>query len=70
MYKRQILDKEHFRKAKEAAIPLGKIGDPEDIGDVVATMVSDAYRFMTGSTILVAGGELMRPKQKQPQADS
>lgn len=67
---RHIFDKEHFRKAKEVAIPLGKIGDPEDIGGVVATMVSDAYRFMTGSTILVDGGELMRPKQKQPQVDS
>lgn len=61
-----IFDKEQFRKAKEAAIPLGKIGDPEDIGDVVATMVSDAYRFMTGNTVLVDGGELIRPKQQQP----
>lgn len=58
-----------FRKSKEASIPLGKIGDPEDIGDVVATIVSDAYRFMTGSTILVDGGELLRPKQKQPVID-
>lgn len=67
---RHIFDKENFRKAKEEAIPLGKIGDPKDIGDVVATIVSDAYRFMTGSTILVDGGELLRPKQKQPQAEA
>ena len=60
-----IFSIKEFRDAKEASIPLGKIGDPEDIGDVIACMVSDAFRFMTGSTILVDGGELMRPKQKQ-----
>ena len=60
---------DQFRQAKEASIPLGKIGNPEDIGDVVATIVSDAYRFMTGATILVDGGELLRPKQKQPVVD-
>ena len=65
-----IFSIEEFRKSKEANIPLGKIGNPEDIGNVVATMVSDAYCFMTGSTILVDGGELLRPKQKQPQAEA
>lgn len=60
---------DEFRKAKEASIPLGKIGNPEDIGDVVAAMVSDAFRFMTGTTILVDGGELLRPKQKQSPID-
>lgn len=64
-----IFSVEEFRKEKEAAIPLGKIGNPEDIGDVVATIVSDAYRFMTGSTILVDGGELLRKNQKQPADD-
>lgn len=61
-----IFSVDEFREEKEKRIPLGKIGNPEDIGDVVATIVSDAYRFMTGSTILVDGGELMRLKQKQP----
>lgn len=51
--------------AKLRSIPLGKIGAPRDIGDVVATMVSDAYRFMTGTTVLVDGGELLRAKQRQ-----
>lgn len=67
---RHIFCIDEFRRQKEASIPLGKIGDPEDIGDVVATIVSDAYRFMTGATILVDGGELLRPKQKQPALDT
>lgn len=66
---RHIFGVDEFRREKETKIPLGKIGNPEDIGDVVATMVSDAYRYMTGSTILVDGGELLRPKQKQPLVD-
>lgn len=64
-----IFSIDEFRKSKEASIPLRKIGNPEEIGNVVASMVSDAYSFMTGSTILVDGGELLRPKQKQPQTE-
>ncbi|MGM9521586.1 MAG: SDR family NAD(P)-dependent oxidoreductase [Oscillospiraceae bacterium] len=67
---RHIFGVDEYREEKEKNIPLGKIGHPEDIGDVVATMVSDAYRYMTGSTILVDGGELMRKKQKQPAIDT
>ncbi len=62
---KNVYDKESNRKAKLQSIPLGRIGNPEDIGDVVACMVSDAFRFMTGTTVLVDGGELMRGMQKQ-----
>ena len=41
-------------------IPLGRVGKPEDIGDVIACMVSDAFRYMTGSTVLVDGGLKLR----------
>ncbi|MCL5073223.1 MAG: SDR family oxidoreductase [Actinobacteria bacterium] len=37
-------------------IPLRKVGLPVDIGDVVAYMVSDASRYMTGSSVVVDGG--------------
>lgn len=53
------------RQAKIDNIPLGKLGEPQDIGDVVACMVSDAFRFMTGATILVDGGEAIRKMQRQ-----
>ncbi|HIS30208.1 MAG TPA: SDR family oxidoreductase [Candidatus Limivivens intestinipullorum] len=52
-------------EAKLAQIPLGKVGQPQDIGDVVACMAGDAFRFMTGATVLVDGGELLRKMQKQ-----
>jgi NAD(P)-dependent dehydrogenase (short-subunit alcohol dehydrogenase family) len=45
---------------KRPQIPLGRIGEPEDIGDVVACMVTGAFRYMTGATVLVDGGLKLR----------
>ena len=41
-------------------LPLGRVGEPEDMGDAVACLVSDAFRYMTGSTVLVDGGLKLR----------
>lgn len=40
----------------EAAYPLRRIGEPEDIGGVATFLASDAARFITGQTIVVDGG--------------
>ena len=39
-----------------ADVPLGRIGTPEDVADVVAFVASDAARFVTGERITVNGG--------------
>jgi NAD(P)-dependent dehydrogenase (short-subunit alcohol dehydrogenase family) len=36
--------------------PLGRLGEPEDIADVVTFLASDKARFITGQTIYVDGG--------------
>jgi 3-oxoacyl-[acyl-carrier protein] reductase len=36
--------------------PLGKLGTPEDVADVVAFLCSEEARFITGQTINVSGG--------------
>jgi 3-oxoacyl-[acyl-carrier protein] reductase len=36
--------------------PLGRMGTPEDIADVVAFLCSDGARFITGQSINVSGG--------------
>jgi len=40
----------------DAAIPLGKMGLPEQIGDVVAFLASDAASYVTATTVVVDGG--------------
>jgi 3-oxoacyl-[acyl-carrier protein] reductase len=44
------------RKAIVAAIPLGRIGQPGDIADIVAFLASDESRWITGQEIAANGG--------------
>jgi NAD(P)-dependent dehydrogenase (short-subunit alcohol dehydrogenase family) len=39
--------------------PLGRVGDPEDIADVVVFLCSDLARYVTGQTIVVDGGMIL-----------
>ncbi|WP_059007364.1 SDR family oxidoreductase [Streptomyces specialis] len=38
-------------------VPLGRVGRPEDIADVVGFLASDAARWITGQSIAVDGGQ-------------
>ena len=40
-------------------IPVGRVGEPEDIADVINFLVSDAARYMTGQVVTVDGGLLV-----------
>jgi NAD(P)-dependent dehydrogenase (short-subunit alcohol dehydrogenase family) len=40
----------------ERAIPLKRLGTPEDVADLVTFLVSDAAAYITGETIAVDGG--------------
>lgn len=37
-------------------IPLGRMGEPEDIADMAVVLASHAARYMTGTTVFVDGG--------------
>jgi 3-oxoacyl-[acyl-carrier protein] reductase len=39
-------------------IPMGRVGEPEDIADVAVFLASEAARYITGQTIVVDGGLL------------
>ena len=43
----------------KAAIPLAKLGEPEDIAKAVAFLVSDDAAYITGQTLHVDGGMVM-----------
>ncbi len=45
-----------FANAAIAQTPLGRLGQPGDIGPVVAFLASDDARWVTGSLLQVAGG--------------
>jgi 3-oxoacyl-[acyl-carrier protein] reductase len=40
-------------------IPAGRVGEPEDIADVINFLVSDAARYITGQVVTVDGGLLV-----------
>jgi 3-oxoacyl-[acyl-carrier protein] reductase len=45
-----------FRKQVEAQTPLGRIGQPQDIAPVAVFLASSEAAWITGETLLVAGG--------------
>lgn len=49
---------EHPERVRAAIenTPLGRIGTPEDVADVVVFLASDGARFITGQTVFVDGG--------------
>jgi NAD(P)-dependent dehydrogenase (short-subunit alcohol dehydrogenase family) len=47
-------------KAMEKSIPMGRVGRPEEIANAVLWLCSDAANYMTGQSISVDGGFVMR----------
>jgi NAD(P)-dependent dehydrogenase (short-subunit alcohol dehydrogenase family) len=47
-------------KAMEKSIPMGRVGRPEEIANAVLWLCSDAAIYMTGQSISVDGGFIMR----------
>jgi NAD(P)-dependent dehydrogenase (short-subunit alcohol dehydrogenase family) len=43
------------------ALPLGRIGEPEDIANAAVFLASDASSWMTGQTLVIDGGATVRP---------
>jgi NAD(P)-dependent dehydrogenase (short-subunit alcohol dehydrogenase family) len=53
---RHIAENPELAKKYAAAVPLGRIGMPEDMAGAVIFLASDAASFVTGQTIYVDGG--------------
>ena len=50
---------EKYRDMIIESTPLGRIGQPEEVANVVAFLASDEASFVTGATIEVSGGSSM-----------
>jgi NAD(P)-dependent dehydrogenase (short-subunit alcohol dehydrogenase family) len=54
----EALWKEH-EQALSAVTALGRIGEPADVADAVAFLVSDEASWITGETLVIDGGQLL-----------
>ena len=45
-----------FTAVAEAGTPMGRIGAPDDVAEVIAFLCSDAARYLTGQNLVVDGG--------------
>jgi NAD(P)-dependent dehydrogenase (short-subunit alcohol dehydrogenase family) len=52
---------ERYRDQVPRWVPVGRWGQPDDHGDVVAFLASDLARFVTGQTIRTDGGTMASP---------
>ena len=56
-----LLDDPSFYARQLKAVPLGRIGEPEDIANAVAFLLSDQAAYITGVVLDVDGGALLSP---------
>ena len=55
----QAVPKDVLEKSILPLIPVGRLGEPEEIARCVVFLVSDAASFITGSTLSANGGQVM-----------
>jgi len=53
---RMGIDYETFKMGAASQIPLQRVGQPEDVANVIAFLCSDESSFVSGQTIYVRGG--------------
>lgn len=56
---KQGISFEEARKQAEQKIPLGRLGRPEELANMVVFLASEAASYITGQTFLVDGGQTL-----------
>jgi gluconate 5-dehydrogenase len=57
--RRWIAERPELKTEIESAIPMGRWGEPEEIGPLAVYLASPASSYMTGSVIVLDGGRLL-----------
>ena len=50
---------EAFIRSMEEAVPLGRLGTPRDVAQAALFLASDEAAYITGTTIMVDGGQTL-----------
>lgn len=50
---------EQYYEEMEATIPMGRLAEPEEVGEFVAYLCDDRSAYINGNGILIAGGKVM-----------
>ena len=50
---------DEFARQMERSVPLGRLGTPRDVAEVSAFLASEAAGYITGTTIIVDGGQIL-----------
>lgn len=56
----RLLPSEAMRKQREARIPAGRFGRPDELAELAAFLVSDAADWIRGEVVTIDGGEWLR----------
>lgn len=56
----RLLDDPEIARANREWIPLGRVGDPQDVAGVVAFLASDEAAYISGAEVLVDGASFAR----------
>lgn len=54
--RRWFAEKPTFQKDFEALVPMGRLGDPEELGPLAVYLASGASSYMTGALLTIDGG--------------
>jgi NAD(P)-dependent dehydrogenase (short-subunit alcohol dehydrogenase family) len=57
---REFFESETGQKVMKKSIPMGRLGNPEELKGTAIYLASSATDFMTGSAIVIDGGQLLR----------
>jgi len=59
---KQLLEDPEQRREQEEQIPLGRLGEPEEVAGAIAWLASSEAEYVTGATVFVDGGMTLYPR--------